>query len=102
MKINKPYKIQGKYLDKINKSSDEREKNLSNAQNDKNISIEISKSTKKLVNKINKVKDQQFDERIERIRQLVVEGKYPISSEKIAERILQTIEEQKGSERSEN
>lgn len=102
MKINKPYKIQGKYLDKINKSSDEREKNLSNAQNDKNISIEISKSTKKLVNKINKVKDQQFDERVERIRQLVVEGKYPISSEKIAERILQTIEEQKGSERSEN
>jgi len=102
MKINKPYKIQGKYLDKINKSSDEREKNLSNAQNDKNISIEISKSTKKLVNKINRVKDQQFDERVERIRQLVVEGKYPISSEKIAERILQTIEEQKGSERSEN
>ena len=98
MKINKQYDIQGKYFDNVNNKSKEWNKKASMVKENENISIQISTSAKKLIDRINNIEDTEFSEEVEKIRKLVLDGKYPISSEKIAEKILHRIEEQKGSE----
>lgn len=100
MKINR---VQGQYL-KINayKAKDEKKnmdiKNM-DAKKEKAVNIEISNSAKELVEKIGQSYDTNFSERVEKIRQSILDGTYKVSTEDIADKILQTINNQKGSDK---
>ena len=99
MKIDKGYKVHEKYMDiSIHKNKETRKKNI-DIDKDKSTDIHISKSAKELVRQIDKSKDVNYSAKVEKIRQAILEGKYKVSSEDIADKILQTIELQKGSDR---
>lgn len=66
---------------------------------EKPVNIQISDSAKELVKEIEGSKDVNFSEKVEKIRQSILDGNYKVSSEAIADKILQTIEIQKGSEK---
>lgn len=94
MKIHKTGR---QYLDtNIYKAKQEREKNI-NPKREKSVNIEISKSAKELVKKIEESKNEGFSQRVEKIRQSIINGTYNPSPEKIADKILNQIEEEKGS-----
>ncbi|WFA07928.1 flagellar biosynthesis anti-sigma factor FlgM [Tissierella sp. Yu-01] len=96
MKINN---IQNKFVDislyKSNeKKSSEKEINPKNSVN-----IQISDSAKALVEKINQSNDIKYSDKVEKIRKSILEGSYKVSSENIANKLLQAMEEQKGSDK---
>lgn len=62
------------------------------------VNVEISDTAKALINTINKSEDTRFSEKVEKIRQSIISGSYQVSSEEIAERILQDLELQKASD----
>lgn len=88
MKIDK---VMNKYIENnIHKQKDNSDKNTNIIeQKDK---AEISSSAKSLVKKINQSENSTYSEKVERIRQSVQQGKYKVSSEKIADTILQEME----------
>ena len=59
------------------------------------VKIQISDSAKTLVNKINQPNNIGFSERVEKIRQAILDGSYKVSTEEIADRIIKTIEEKR-------
>ncbi|MPW24765.1 flagellar biosynthesis protein FlgM [Alkalibaculum sp. M08DMB] len=94
MKINK---IQNQYLDTNGyKAKEDKQKNI-NITKEKAVNIEISSSAKELVNKINQIDDKKYSEKVEKIRLSIQQGTYKVSNEDIADKILKTIESQKGS-----
>lgn len=98
MKIDKVYKVYGKHIDQL-KPKDNKEKNKNmNIREEKSADVQISKSAKELVRQISESEDKGFSERVERIRQAVIDGKYKVSSEKIADKILDFIESGKDKE----
>lgn len=94
MKINR---IQNHYIENAYKSKDDKRNNI-DINKEKSVSIEISNSAKELVDKIEQSDDTKFSERVEKIRKSILNGSYKVSSEDIADKILQTINEQKGSD----
>ena len=97
MKINK---VNNQYLDTHTyKAKEEKQKNIE-IKKENNVNIQISNSAKELVQKISQSDDVEFSEKVEKIRQSVQAGTYKVSSEDIAGKILQAIQEQKGSEKS--
>ena len=98
MKIDKNYKIHGKYIDtSIYKNKEDEIKNL-NIKEDKGADIQISKSAKELVRQISKSEDTNFSDKVEKIRQSILQGKYQVSSEEIADKILEALKLQEGSD----
>lgn len=65
---------------------------------DESVKIEISKSAKELAEKVNENKSVNYSERVEKIRKAIVDESYKIDSEKIADKIIEKIRTQKGSE----
>ncbi len=93
MKIDRVNNIN--YLDNNIKVS----KNLSNdVKKDEIVNIEISDKAKALVNRINQSKDIQIRERVEKIRQSIISGEYRASSEEIANKLIELIDSQEGSD----
>jgi len=62
------------------------------------VNIEISDSARALVDKINQSNDIKYTEKVEKIRKDILEGNYKVSPEVIAEKMLKTMEEEKGRE----
>lgn len=97
MKINNNYDIQNKYLESYRQKQEE-EKKVKIEKQGKDVEVEISETTKKLVNELNKSKEGQFSERVEEIRKSVLEGTYKVSTDQIADKIMTAIEKQRESE----
>ncbi len=92
MKINRNI-IQDHYLN-IKTNNKQNIENKTNKEN--KIKIEVSDSAKALVEKINQLNDVKNSEKVEKIRKAILEGKYKVSSEKIADKLIKTMEAQKG------
>jgi len=96
MKINK---VNNQYLDaNAYKAKEDKHKNIEMKK--ENVKIQISSSAKELVQKISESDDSSFSKKVEEIRQSIQVGTYKVSSEDIADKILQVMEEQKGSGKS--
>mgnify|MGYP000911673766 FL=1 len=95
MKINE---IQNKFINTNSYRIKESKKNDEEIGTDNIVKIQISDSAKALVNKINQSHDAVFSERVEKIRQAILDGNYIVSSEEIADKIIKVMEEQRGSD----
>lgn len=73
-------------------------KNTTIEKSNGSVNIEISNSAKELVQKINQSNDTKYSERVEKIRQSIMEGSYKVNTEDIADRIMKAMESQKGSD----
>ena len=87
MKINRNI-IQDHYLN-IKTNNKQNIENKTNKEN--KIKIEVSDSAKALVEKINQLNDVKNSEKVEKIRKAILEGKYKVSSEEIADKLIETI-----------
>ena len=95
MKINE---IQNKFINTNSYRIKESKKNDEEIGTDNIVKIQISDSAKALVNKINQSHDAVFSERVEKIRQAILDGNYIVSSEEIADKIIKVMEGQRGSD----
>ena len=93
MKINN---INGQYLNTNTIKPKENQHKNENIKADKLVSIQISDAAKELVKGVEGASDPKFSEKVEKIRQLVLEGNYKVSSEAIAGKMLEAIRVQKG------
>ena len=73
-------------------------KNTKTEKSNGSVNIEISNSAKELVQKINQSNDTKYSERVEKIRQSIMEGSYKVNTEDIADRIMKAMESQKCSD----
>lgn len=97
MKIDRVNNIYEKYMDHNTKVKEE-ENRSKNMYKDNIVNIQISDTAKALVDTISQSKDTSFSERVEKIRQSIISGKYKVSSEEIAEKIMKVLESQEGSD----
>ena len=88
MNIDRIKNINKQYLDNSIKSN----KDIKVEKRDDIINIEISDTAKAIINKINQSKDSGISERVEAIRS----GNYKVSSEEIADKIINILKSQKG------
>ena len=95
MKINN---INGQYLNTNTQKPKENQHKSNDIKVDKLVSVQISDSAKELVKEIEGSNDAKFSEKVEKIRQLILDGNYKVSSEAIAGKMLEVIEIQKGRE----
>ncbi|MDR7869618.1 MAG: flagellar biosynthesis anti-sigma factor FlgM [Tissierellaceae bacterium] len=97
MKIDRVNNINKQYLENNIKAKEN--KNLSKEINkDSGVNIQISDTAKALINKINESNDTAFSEKVEKIRQSIISGNYKVNSEEIADKIINVLESQKGSD----
>lgn len=93
MKINK---FQNGII--LNKKNKEAEKKVDKTPSESTgVKIEISNSAKELSNKINKHEDTGYSKRVEEIRKSIIEGKYSVSPDEIADKLVEAIISEKGS-----
>jgi anti-sigma28 factor (negative regulator of flagellin synthesis) len=92
MNIDRIKNINKQYLDNSIKSN----KDIKVEKRDDIINIEISDTAKAIINRINQSKDSGISERVEVIRQAIISGNYKVSSEEIADKIINILESQKG------
>lgn len=95
MKINK---IHNQYQNIKQYQLNENQKKNDEIKKEKSVDIEISKSAKELAQKINETKSVEYSKRVEKIRASILDGTYKVDSEKIAEKILEKMNTQKGSD----
>lgn len=95
MKINN-INVKNLYTN-IPKSKEDTQKN-ENTKVEKSVNIQISDTAKALAKEIDKSTEVKFSEKVEKIRKSILDGSYKVSSEDIANKILETIEIQKGRE----
>lgn len=93
MKINKIYT---QFIDKnIYNTKDENKKKI-DSNSKSYVNVEISKSAKELAKRLEQLEDTHISERVEKIRKSVIDGTYKVSSEDIANKILDNIYNQRG------
>lgn len=95
MKIDKTY---GRYLNTTMNNSKDNKGRVIHIERENNVNVQISNSAKKLAHEINKSEDTTFCAKVEKIRQSIIDGTYEVSSTEIANKILQKMENQRGSE----
>lgn len=95
MKINN-YK--GQFIDKNVYNSRSKSKENAPIHEEKEVNIEISNSARELVKRIKQADDTIFSEKVESIRRSIQSGVYQVSSKEIADKILEAVKVQKGSE----
>lgn len=61
----------------------------------KKTTVEISSEAKALVKRIGESEESNFSEKVEAIRQSILEGTYGVDSEKLAEKIMEKIDSEK-------
>ncbi len=93
MKIDKPYENYHNYIQKnINKTEKEEIK----TSKEKNIDVQISDSTKRLLHSINESKNEGISERVEKIKKSILQGLYKVDEKTIAKKIMDNIYVQEG------
>lgn len=95
MKINSNY---DKFMNLQAYKSNEKHNSENKINKENSVNIEISDSAKALVDKLKESNDIGYSERVEKIRKAILEGNYNVSSQDIADRLLKTMEEEKGSD----
>ena len=96
MKING---IHNKFINiQAYESNDKHNKDKNKINRNNSVDIEISDSAKTLVGKIKESNDLGYSQKVEKIRKVILEGNYKVYSQDIADKIIQTIEEGKGSD----
>ena len=103
MKVNKGYNNYKNY-DKYLKASQNRETpktdaNINKEKNidkEKNIKVQISDTSKKLIQSLNLEKDQEKNKKVESIKKSILEGQYRVDDKTIAKNIMGKIGIQKG------
>jgi len=95
MKINK---LQSQLLNTSLYKTNDKKPNDKDIKMNSSVNIEISNSAKELVQKINQSNDINFSEKVEKIRASILDGSYKVNSEDIADKIIQAMGNQKGSE----
>lgn len=93
MKISKIYT---QFIDKNKYNTVDDNKRKIDSNNKSSVNIEISKSAKDLVKTMEQLEDTNISERVERIRKSFLDGTYKVSSDDIADKILDHIDKQKG------
>lgn len=94
MKINK---VQNNPVINNTNRESERKADPKATKATKGVNVEISSSAKELVNRINQIEGTGYSEKVEKIRKSILEGTYKVEPGKIADKMLQAIEEEKGS-----
>ncbi|OLS01537.1 flagellar biosynthesis anti-sigma factor FlgM [Tissierella creatinophila] len=94
MKINNNYNNYNKYIKASQQRDIPREETKTNKE--KNINVQISNSTRKLVDSMKEVKEKGISERVENIRKAILKGKYEIDDKTIAKKIMDNIYIQEG------
>ena len=84
------------YVQNVYKNNDERKNGYVEGKTVGKSSVEISTEAKALVKRIRESEDSHFSEKVENIRRSIQEGKYVVDTEKIADKILEKIDEEKG------
>ena len=97
MKIDRVNNIYEKYLDNNIKAKNDKYLQKSSIK-DNIVNVQISDTAKALVKTISQAEDTAFSEKVEGIRQSIISGSYKVSPEEIADKILKTLEFQRGSE----
>ncbi|NLY47019.1 MAG: flagellar biosynthesis anti-sigma factor FlgM [Tissierella sp.] len=97
MKIDRVNNIYEKYLDNTIKTKNDKDLQKSITKDDV-VNIQISDTAKALVKTISQAEDATFSKKVEGIRQSILSGSYKISPEEIVDKILETLEFQRGSE----
>lgn len=93
MKISKIYT---QFIDKNKYNTVDDNKRKIDSNNKSSVNIEISKSAKDLVKTMEQLEDTNISERVEKIRKSFLDGTYKVSSDDIADKILDHIDKQKG------
>lgn len=65
---------------------------------DNSLKIEISDSAKALVDKIKESDQVGYSQKVEKIRKAILEENYQVCPQDIADKLIQIIEEEKGSD----
>jgi len=73
----------------------ERKTNEKDEKTTKAVDIEISDSAKKLTSRINTASNVDYSEKVEKIRKQILEGVYKVEPEKIADKIISSMDKQK-------
>lgn len=94
MKIDKPYENYNNYIQKnVNKEIAKEEIKI---PKEKNIDVQISDSTKRLLRSINESKNEGISERVENIKKSILQGLYKVDEKTIAKKIMDNIYVQEG------
>lgn len=107
MKINKGQDNYNRYENYNNKTNKSQKRELSKEEIklaneasktslEKNVSVQISDSSKRLAQFINSSKDEGISERVETIKKAILQGNYKINDKTIAKKIMDNIGIQKG------
>lgn len=94
MKINRLNYINNQYLANKTTSNKDQSKNV---KTNHVVNVEISDTAKNLINKTSKSSDTGVSERVEAIRQSIISGNYKVSSEDIANKMIEVLDSQKDS-----
>lgn len=97
MKIDRVNNIYEKYTDNNLKTKNDKDLQRSLTR-DNVVNVQISDTAKALVETISQAEETAFSERVEGIRRSIISGSYKVSPEEIADKILKTLEFQRGSE----
>lgn len=92
MKINKNYEIYKNYINQSLKRNKKENKLVKKNEED---NVEISESAKELSKRIKGLELENFSKEVENIKESILAGKYKLSSEEIADKILDHIDRQK-------
>lgn len=95
MKITEIGKINSSYVDQVH-SVNKNNKINNVAEQKRKDSFEVSNSTRKLLNEIKKSEEKGFSDKVERIRKEILDGNYAVSSDEIADKMLEVIKFQGG------
>lgn len=105
MKVNNGYNNYKNY-DKYVKASQNREspkaeaktskENKIETDKEKNINVQISDTSKKLVQAVKLEKDEIMSKKVESIKKAILEGQYKVDDKELAKNIMDHIDIQKG------
>ena len=94
MKINR---VQSQYQNIKQNQIKNNIKSNEDIKREKSVDVEISSSAKELAEKVKESKSVEYSQGVEEIRAAILDGTYKLDSEKIAEKIIEKINNQKGS-----
>lgn len=92
MKVNQ---IQKSYAINAYKSTEERKNGHVEGKPVKKTTVEISSEAKALVKRIGEADESNFSEKVEAIRQSIIDGTYGVDKDKLAEKIMEKIDSEK-------
>lgn len=84
------------YVKNAYKTTDERKSGHVQGKTVGKSTVEISTQAKALVKRISESEDSHFTEKVESIRRSIQEGNYSVDTDKIADKILEKLDEQRG------